>query len=161
MSDWTGERIAALTQHWADGLSASQCAKALGGFDHCRDGGRSAVIGKVARLKLSKRKTTQTVPLGERAKRRHKLTRMILVDAPPQVEAPTGLQWREPSSKNFCTILQLNDRTCRWPMWDDETPASEKFYCGTPEAAIGQGRPYCAYHTRISATGLPASEEAA
>lgn len=46
---WTDERVAILTKLWADGLSASQIAKQLGGVT------RNAVIGKVHRLGLSGR----------------------------------------------------------------------------------------------------------
>jgi len=44
---WTDDRVATLTKLWADGLSASQIAKQLGGVT------RNAVIGKVHRLGLS------------------------------------------------------------------------------------------------------------
>jgi len=43
---WTDERVALLTKLWGEGLSGSQIAKKLGGLT------RSAVIGKVHRLKL-------------------------------------------------------------------------------------------------------------
>ena len=44
---WTDERVAILTKMWAEGNSASQIAKELGGVT------RNAVIGKVHRLGLS------------------------------------------------------------------------------------------------------------
>jgi len=46
---WTDERVETLKKLWADGLSASQIAKQLGGVT------RNAVIGKVHRLGLSGR----------------------------------------------------------------------------------------------------------
>ena len=46
---WTDERVAKLTEMWAEGKSASQIAKELGGIT------RNAVIGKVHRLKLATR----------------------------------------------------------------------------------------------------------
>jgi len=46
---WTDERVEKLKELWAEGLSASQIAKALGGVT------RNAVIGKVHRLGLSNR----------------------------------------------------------------------------------------------------------
>ena len=49
---WTQARISRLTALWAAGLSASQIADDLGCFKDCRDNGRSAVIGKIHRLKL-------------------------------------------------------------------------------------------------------------
>ncbi|MCL5778227.1 GcrA cell cycle regulator [Limibaculum sp. FT325] len=46
---WTDERVEKLKELWADGMSASQIAKQLGGVT------RNAVIGKVHRLGLSNR----------------------------------------------------------------------------------------------------------
>lgn len=46
---WTDERVETLKRMWAEGLSASQIAKDLGGVT------RNAVIGKVHRLGLSNR----------------------------------------------------------------------------------------------------------
>ena len=54
---WTDERVEKLKELWAEGISASQIAKVLGGVT------RNAVIGKVHRLGLSNRTTT-----GEEAK---------------------------------------------------------------------------------------------
>ena len=52
---WTDERVEILTKMWAEGNSASQIAMELGGVT------RNAVIGKVHRLGLSNRATTNTV----------------------------------------------------------------------------------------------------
>jgi len=46
---WTDERVEKLKEFWAEGMSASQIAKQLGGVT------RNAVIGKVHRLGLSHR----------------------------------------------------------------------------------------------------------
>jgi len=46
---WTDERVERLKELWAEGMSASQIAKVLGGVT------RNAVIGKVHRLGLSNR----------------------------------------------------------------------------------------------------------
>jgi GcrA cell cycle regulator len=46
---WTDERVEKLKEYWAEGMSASQIAKQLGGVT------RNAVIGKVHRLGLSHR----------------------------------------------------------------------------------------------------------
>ena len=48
---WTDERVTVLKKLWAEGHSASQIAKQLGGVT------RNAVIGKVHRLGLSGRAT--------------------------------------------------------------------------------------------------------
>jgi len=51
---WTEERVETLKRMWAEGQSASQIAKELGGVT------RNAVIGKVHRLGLSNRAGTAT-----------------------------------------------------------------------------------------------------
>ena len=56
---WTDERVEILTKMWAEGNSASQIAKELGGVT------RNAVIGKVHRLGLSNRATTSTANKSE------------------------------------------------------------------------------------------------
>ena len=53
---WTDERVETLKRMWAEGQSASQIAKELGGVT------RNAVIGKVHRLGLSNRDETEAEP---------------------------------------------------------------------------------------------------
>jgi len=53
---WTDERVETLKRMWAEGQSASQIAKELGGVT------RNAVIGKVHRLGLSNRAGTEEEP---------------------------------------------------------------------------------------------------
>jgi GcrA cell cycle regulator len=62
---WTEARVSRLTALWAAGMSCSQIAASLGCFAHCDDGGRSAVIGKIHRLKLPE-------PAGKASRRTHK-----------------------------------------------------------------------------------------
>ncbi|MGS4945661.1 GcrA family cell cycle regulator [Meridianimarinicoccus sp. RP-17] len=57
---WTEDRVETLKKMWADGQSASQIAKELGGVT------RNAVIGKVHRLGLSNR-TGGAAPAGDPA----------------------------------------------------------------------------------------------
>ena len=56
---WTDERGEKLKEYWADGMSASQIAKQLGGVT------RNAVIGKVHRLGLSHRGATEQARTAE------------------------------------------------------------------------------------------------
>src|SRR6056297_239202 len=53
---WTEERVEKLKEFWAEGMSASQIAKELGGVT------RNAVIGKVHRLGLSNRNAAEPQP---------------------------------------------------------------------------------------------------
>jgi GcrA cell cycle regulator len=58
---WTDERVETLKRMWAEGQSASQIAKELGGVT------RNAVIGKVHRLGLSNRNDDSETPAAEPA----------------------------------------------------------------------------------------------
>jgi len=40
-------------------------------------------------------------------------------------------------------FMGLNDRTCRWPLFEGHEPFYEKLYCGTRPIP---GSPYCAVH---------------
>ena len=45
------------------------------------------------------------------------------------------------------SLMELRSGLCRWPLWADDPPMSEKFYCG--DAAIPD-RPYCPHCYSIS-----------
>lgn len=47
------------------------------------------------------------------------------------------------NQSNICTIYQLNENTCRWPITTDEGT----MYCGNQP--LGK-LPYCAMHCRIA-----------
>ena len=74
---WTPERTAKCERLWKEGLSASEVAERLGGFDHCDDGGRRAVLGKLDRLGLIGRRRedrrSHNVPLTRSAMERRRL----------------------------------------------------------------------------------------
>ena len=74
---WTDERVERLKELWAEGMSASQIAKTLGGVT------RNAVIGKVHRLGLSNRGTGP----GEATKPAE--ASKVKTDAPKAAEAET------------------------------------------------------------------------
>jgi GcrA cell cycle regulator len=154
---WTDERVEQLKKLWNDGLSASQIAAQLGGVT------RNAVIGKVHRLGLSGRtKTVTTTPRASRPKMRpnnhhgrpsiqplvfgaNALKRELL-PAENQERAPAiAIPFPAPSPEGRVGILQLSERTCRWPEGD---PASSDFkFCGAQTASA---LPYCPYHCAIA-----------
>jgi hypothetical protein len=58
---WPIARERELIQLWDEGkLSAAQIARRIGGFERAKDGGRSAILGKVHRLGLAPRKANFT-----------------------------------------------------------------------------------------------------
>src|ERR1043165_8904037 len=119
---WTDDRVELLKRLWADGLSASQIAGELGGIT------RNAVIGKVHRLGLSGRAKAPSSP---RPRRPHAPAR-----EPIENIMPIGQR---------CTLLELNEEKCHWPIGDPGQP--DFFFCGGKTTT---GTPYCGYHGRVA-----------
>ena len=159
---WTDDRVATLTKLWADGLSASQIAKQLGGVT------RNAVIGKVHRLGLSgrakpssparkaaARKTAASKGArGSSASPKPKPKTVRTPSAPrtPRVVAkapapppPPPLEAKLQADGSFATILTITEHMCKWPIGD---PGADNFrFCGRhtdPE------EPYCLAHSRVA-----------
>lgn len=151
--NWTDERVELLKKLWSDGLSASQIAAELGGVT------RNAVIGKVHRLGLSGRAKAVAAPAPRPRKPRpaapapsrpmvHGNTALAAVVRPVIEIEPEELP--DPVANvipmaDRCSILDLTEFTCRWPVGDPGK--HDFFYCGSRTKT---GLPYCAYHSRIA-----------
>ena len=151
---WTEDRVEVLKKLWAEGHSASQIAKQLGGVT------RNAVIGKVHRLGLSGRATpsrpVKRPPRLARPKPRVMPDGTVKVPASALAERVEALK---PSEKNAmiaalpplenadgkaATILTIRDSMCKWPIGD---PADPKFaFCGR-KSDCG---PYCSEHAKLA-----------
>lgn len=129
---WTDERVEQLKSLWAEGLSASQIARVLGGVT------RNAVIGKVHRLGLAGRASPARAER-PRSTVSHKSVARIAAPEPEIVEEdPIVLD-----DGQFATVLTINDRMCRWPIGD---PSENQFhFCGRKPKG---GSPYCEAHAR-------------
>lgn len=162
---WTEDRVETLKKLWTDGLSASQIATKLGmGVT------RNAVIGKVHRLNLSGRapSTRSAAPRTARKGPREPSAPGIRSSHQPSMPtagatalksyaqpqaSPRAQPLPEPKPLRLVdlpkdgriTILQLNDKTCKWPIGD---PTHDDFcFCGHGPR---DGSPYCEYHARIA-----------
>jgi GcrA cell cycle regulator len=151
---WTDERVELLKKLWADGLSASRIAAELGGVS------RNSVIGKVHRLGLSGRAKSASASVPRQRKPRVHHQHMMRI-ARPGVRGNTALAPMpvyeadlEPEPEVIeniipigqrCTILELTESTCRWPIGDPS--AVDFFFCGGKTV---EGLPYCGYHSRIA-----------
>ena len=151
---WTDERVELLKKLWADGLSASRIAAELGGVS------RNSVIGKVHRLGLSGRAKSASASVPRQRKPRVHHQHMMRI-ARPGVRGNTALAPMpvyeadlEPEPQVIeniipigqrCTILELTESTCRWPIGDPS--AADFFFCGGKTV---EGLPYCGYHSRIA-----------
>lgn len=156
---WTPHRVDTLKAGWADGCSASQIAKDLGGVT------RSAVLGKVSRLGLAGRHTVSYVRRGNGVivpsstpKKQNNPSHFVRTET-PRTRLPTGdlppaepLAPIIPTTEHLCSIMNLTNTTCRYPCWDDGTPFEKQFYCGNPSANLDEGRPYCAGHALLTFT---------
>ena len=180
---WTDERVEALKAMWAEGKSASQIAKELGGVT------RNAVIGKVHRLGLSNRgpngeranepeepvapepapeiaveaevEPAMDAPEAPEARSGAKETnvtamrpRPTAIAGQPQPPTPAGAEISPEALANLAevakrakrlTLMQLTERTCKWPVGD---PATDDFwFCGLPTVP---GKPYCETHVAVA-----------
>ncbi|MEI9803662.1 MAG: GcrA family cell cycle regulator [Pseudolabrys sp.] len=144
---WTDERVELLKKLWADGLSASQIAAELGGIT------RNAVIGKVHRLGLSGRAKSPSSASPRPRKVRSSGGQMMRVSR-PQMRGNTALAYdyqEEPEPELIeipieqrKTLLQLNEKTCHWPVGDPGS--TEFFFCG----GEATDSPYCNFHSRVA-----------
>jgi GcrA cell cycle regulator len=151
--NWTDDRVDLLKKLWSDGLSASQIAGELGGIS------RNSVIGKVHRLGLSGRakSPSSSVPR-QRKPRPHahmiRISRASVrgntalaqmhafeIDAEPE---PALIENIIPIAQR-CSILELNDSKCRWPVGDPSS--ADFFFCG---GKTMEGLPYCGGHSRLA-----------
>jgi GcrA cell cycle regulator len=148
---WTDERVEMLKKLWAEGLSASQVAKQLGGVT------RNAVIGKVHRLGLSGR-ATPSRPARPRAPSPRTLVRQRpdpLVaaeqddaedaDVAPKRAEPVRAELNNDGSRELTTVLTLTEHTCKWPIGDPGRPNFH--FCGR---GADHNSPYCAEHSKLA-----------
>jgi GcrA cell cycle regulator len=136
---WTDERIEHLKGHFAAGLSCREIANEIGVS-------RNAVIGKLARLGLTrdkkleirrddpKRPRSRSVP-----RLQYRMLKQLFAEAPPAEEGQSV------PSEQRCSLLELSEERCRWPI---NSPGEEDFcFCGNQPL---QGLPYCPGHTRLA-----------
>lgn len=148
---WTEDRVEVLTKLWAEGLSASQIAKQLGGVT------RNAVIGKVHRLGLSGRakpsrpKKATTVRASSTRKRTSSASKprtprtVARAAAPAAPPPPPPIEAKPLPNGEYATIMTIRDHMCKWPIGD---PMESDFrFCGRK---IKQGEPYCDAHCSVA-----------
>src|SRR5215813_6747078 len=138
---WPERCIAVLTQMWRDGFSASQIAGVLENFRYTRN----AVIGKAHRLGLVNAPRQQRPQ--QKRKRASPGRRIIMAPVPKFTPLPVKIP--EPSPESACTLFELGEHRCRYPLGDDMKPPPYMF-CGGPTIA---GSSYCAHHTRVCCPG--------
>jgi GcrA cell cycle regulator len=159
--EWPPERVETLKQLWAEGLSASAIAKQIGGT-------RNAIIGKVHRLNLPRRKPAAPRPPRVKREKPPRTNR----DARRDRRLAGVWRWAHPADKiKTVTIpaartdiplpvslgiplLALRDEQCRYPDGGPRDPAVT--FCGHPVFEVRSGdrliarRPYCEAHCALA-----------
>jgi len=169
---WSQERINQLVNLWMSGKSASVVAKEMGNVS------RNAVIGKVHRLGIANRATDKketskgtsltpknsSVPKNTSRVKSVKDISKYLRPAPDYIKikpirkahAPRGYSKcnilpHNPNANNKkkVTLLELRDKSCRWPSGD---PKMKDFsFCGCPTQ---ENMPYCDYHAKVAYSNI-------
>ena len=150
---WTSERVTLLKQLWADGLTGGQIAKKIGGFDHCKDGGRGSVLAKVRKLGLENRKGVGNYAARgsrkqpKKAVQRSSRIRSVRGNAVQELFASTP---SEPQTEELVipleerkTLDMLTETSCRWPIGDVQH--QDFHFCGRKKMT---DLPYCEFHAR-------------
>jgi len=141
---WTEEKTAALTKLWNEGWSASEICRKI------KARSRDAVIGKVWRLKLQRKR--RSAPARPITKKPRPAVRSEV--APPLAPAPsisfTESDQTVPGMRP-CSLLELKDGQCKWPIGDPKKP--DFFFCGGKAV---EGEVYCHGHMGMAYDGKPA-----
>jgi GcrA cell cycle regulator len=137
---WTIERVELLKGHFDAGLSCREIAAAIGVS-------RNAVIGKLARLELT-RGPARAKPRPDKTARERsrksipRLQYRMLQDVYEHEQPPVE---EAIASERRCSLFELSNERCRWPI---STPGAEDFcFCGNTPV---EGMPYCSGHTRLA-----------
>lgn len=154
---WTQERISMLVKLWLSGKSASVIATELG------DVSRNAVIGKVHRLGISNRKSFAKTPSNvkekivvknNKIKKKNLENHNIFIDTKRAVNKKSQkiktdhiCEVAHPNHFRIDSILNLNEKTCKWPVGHPDEAGFH--FCGCPTS---NSSPYCAYHMSMAYT---------
>jgi GcrA cell cycle regulator len=145
---WTHEKIELLRRLWIEGKTAAAIADCLGGIS------RSAVLGKIFRLRLAPGEAPKKAEPGDGRRAPPPGTSPVLVTIAEQNDSlarrrarPRRIKTQEPApreAKRGKSLLELTNTSCRWPFGH---PGSKKFhFCGAAGADLERGIPYCARH---------------
>jgi len=140
-SIWTAARVELLRRGFEAGLSCREIAVDIGVS-------RNAVIGKLSRLNLTSDKRGDAPPRKTPSKRRRTKPAVKLQLQALQAEygpIPPVADEALASSEHSCTLLELSDHRCRWPIGEPES--GDFRFCGRLSL---DGQSYCAGHARLA-----------
>jgi GcrA cell cycle regulator len=145
---WNAERVEQLRAFIGAGMTCSQIAAEIGVT-------RNAVIGKIHRLGLGPGSPTAAPgrPCPPRTRRprlasQRQMLRLISADAPLPLDG-TASQCGSIDSAQSCSLLDLGQGKCRWPVSERANggSAADFIFCGNEVVA---GFSYCAGHARMA-----------
>jgi GcrA cell cycle regulator len=150
---WTPERIEQLRTCIKTGLTCSQIAAEIGVT-------RNAVIGKIHRLGLSTGRPPGAAPTRvcipreprPRVATQRRLLRLLFADVASRGGGHTAVASATAhgvlatvDSMQPCSLFELTEHKCRWPISDDSAAACA--FCGNH---VATGFSYCAGHARMA-----------
>ena len=169
---WTDERIAQLKQYWEEGRSASQIAELLGeGLSRNAVIGKAHRLGLASRpspLKTGEAKAepkpraepkvAAPKPAAPRPAPAAPAAAPVQAEPGPRpvpapAPQPVAAEPMADASRSSAprpkggrvTLLDLNDRICKWPIGHPDEP--DFHFCGKP---VNPGFPYCGEHCLVA-----------
>ncbi|MBO0905792.1 GcrA family cell cycle regulator [Jiella sonneratiae] len=170
---WTDERVDMLRQLWSEGHSASQIAEKLGGVSRNAVIGKVHRLKLESRAKAPAAEAKPVVavvaePVVAAAASRILTPQVVAAQAiqPSRTVARTvgatalkveldheAEEAAEPIARKGevvpmmrkLTLVQLTERTCKWPIGDPLSP--DFHFCGDHS---GEGTPYCSFHAKLA-----------
>jgi GcrA cell cycle regulator len=137
---WTAERIELLKSLHASGCSSREIALEIGVS-------RNAVIGKISRLKLNTGNARRLAGKSDPKVRRPGQQSIMKA---LRAEAHSAAEGLPIPDGHRCSLLELTEHTCRWPI--SNATDVEFWFCGNEPV---EGLPYCAGHARIAYRSAP------
>ena len=169
---WTSERVELLKKLWGEGQSASQIAKELGGVTRNAVIGKVHRLGLSNRATSASKSETSPKSEKKAEKATSKKNESVAKNSEPKPtpSAPARRQIipagqplpPQPSANEISpealarvseiekkakkiSLLELTERTCKWPVGDPATP--DFWFCGLPTQT---GKPYCEAHVGVA-----------
>lgn len=130
---WSLEDDDRLRSLWADGLSAEMIGRKMGYT-------RNKIVGRVWRLELPKRPTR--IPSPRVYGHRQGGNNIPIQPKCKPLPKPKLLPADEVAPGPPRALDELTNATCRWP--------ADGMYCGTLDADLIAGRPYCCIHAKLA-----------